>query len=428
VNARVAEDEDRPLCEPCARKRIFGQLTKREDSDVSWWTSANFEWQPVTDEVKPQSWATRFDSWLVNHPEASLKYCLDSEGSALKEISTLKSVNDLGEIAESAKPNGFIGVVYADGNNVGQLIEQLSTPSDYSTFADELFKATRDAVYEALAANLRPALIDREGGHKALVHPFEILSIGGDDLFLIVPGHMALPIACYIAKNLEHRLLSADSMFEHPGEHGRATYDWSAVQRCSGQAPASQCEVSASVGVLIADAHTPIFYLEELTSQLLKSAKRRAKWLKRERNYCGGTVDFLTLKSVTTISGTVEQFRVASLTRENRQLYARPYTIAEIETLLESIRVLKRANFPRNQLHRLCESLNLGRATSSVDYHYFLSRDLEVGNARKVIEDLWTPEKGKYLPHPWRVRLEQESELETIWSDLVELYDFVPTE
>lgn len=29
VNARVGVDDDRPLCEPCGRKRVFGQLTKR---------------------------------------------------------------------------------------------------------------------------------------------------------------------------------------------------------------------------------------------------------------------------------------------------------------------------------------------------------------------------------------------------------------
>jgi CRISPR-associated protein Cmr2 len=426
TNARVADDEDRPLCEPCARKRIFGQLTKLEDSAIGWWKNAEFEWQPLTDKKDAQSWGTRFERWLENQPELNQKYSVDSEGKPLREINSLRSVNDLGEIAQAARPQGFIGVVYADGNNVGQLIEHLRTPSDYSLFADAVFKATRDAVFDALAANLRPTLIQREGGHKSLVHPFEILSIGGDDLFLIVPAHMALPIACHIATDVEQRLLKADSMFEY--RNNASTYNWKTVQRCSGQAPKTQCDVSLSAGVVIADAHTPVFYLEELTGQLLKSAKRRAKWLRREHNYYGGTVDFLTLKSVTTISGTIEQFRADSLTRETRQLYARPYTIAEIEKLIETVKLLKRTNFPRNQLHRLRESLSLGRATSSVDYHYFLSRDSGVRDARKVIEDLWTPVEGQELPHPWRARLEQEDRLETIWLDLVELYDFVPME
>ena len=54
---------------------------------------------------------------------------------------------------------------------------------------------------------------------------------------------------------------------------------------------------SLSLGFVIADEHTPIGFLEHFAASLLKSAKTRAKKLKKENGYLGGTVDFLVLKS-----------------------------------------------------------------------------------------------------------------------------------
>jgi CRISPR-associated protein Cmr2 len=428
TNARVAEGDDRPLCEPCARKRIYGQLTKREDADRSWWKRERFVWDPEANNQRAWSWTTYYEDWLEEDSELKISlrqnYAVDQNGNALGSVRDLKSVRDLGEIAQASSPQGFIGVVYADGNNMGQILEHLRTPARYATFADEVYQATQGAVFEALAQNLRPKFVQRERGGNALVHPFEILSIGGDDVLLIVPADVAIPLACDVAVNVERELLAADPMFKHDGG-GKTGYEWNEVQRCVGEVPMAQCEVSLSAGVVIADAHTPIFYLEELVGQLLKSAKRRAKWLKRERNYYGGTVDFLTLKSVTNISGTIEQFRADALRAGNRRLYARPYTIEEARKLLETIRLLKNAGFPRSQLYRLRESLHSGWAQSSVDYHYFLSRGQDLRHSMTKIEEMWTPAKIQRPPHPWRRQLENGESWETIWFDLVEIYDFV---
>lgn len=272
------------------------------------------------------------------------------------------------------------------------------------------------------------------------MHPFEILGIGGDDLILIVPAHVALQLACDIAGGVEERLLKPDATFAYPQESGGGqAYDWPEVQRCRGAAPARQCKVNLSAGVVIADAHTPIFYLEQLAGQLLSSAKRRAKLLRQGRGYFGGTLDFISLKSVTTLSGTVEQFRRSALTdgdsrrgERERHRYARPYTLAEARALVETVEILKRVDFPRGHLYRLNESLQASEIPSTVDYRYFLSRDDKLAAARKRIEEIWPPTGAEPQASPWRERLRprgesgQDGALETIWPDVVELYDFVP--
>jgi CRISPR-associated protein Cmr2 len=342
----------------------------------------------------------------------------------VQDFRNVRAVRDLAEIGQASKPKGFIGMVYADGNSVGRLIEELlETPDHYAEFAQALFDANKTAVFEALAENLHTSKIERKKVKQIRVHPFEILGIGGDDVLLILPAHAALKIACAIAAKVEAHLPQYHLKGDEPGAGG---YTWERVQRCRGVSPAHQCAVSMSVGVVLADAHTPVFYLEELASQLLKSAKRRAKWLRRNYNYCGGTVDFLSLKSTTMISSTIEQFRSQAFSRSHGRLYARPYTIAEMEALLDSIRALKASGFPRNQLYRLRESLGVSKEQSTVDYLYFLSRDDRTRSAREMIEKKWSPTESR-LPHPWRVQLEDKDQRETIWHDLVELYDFVAT-
>ncbi|MDQ3918620.1 MAG: hypothetical protein M3348_09095, partial [Acidobacteriota bacterium] len=432
VNARVG-DEDRPLCEPCARKRVFGQLMKRGDADLSWWEREHFRWEPAPDGQETPSWAARFEEWLNKNAEFKSRY---AAGESARE---LKVARDLGEIAQASKPEGFVGLVYADGNDMGRLLQGLESPFAYANFAGKVSDALEDATFVALAGYLSPARVRREGYSQGVpIHPFEILSIGGDDLLLIVPAHVAVQLAYDIADKVEQRLKD-DSDFVVPRENdGGTAYNWAEVQRCRGKAPAAQCKVSLSAGVVIADAHTPVFYLEQLAGQLLKSAKRRAKQL-RQHGYFGGTLDFISLKSVSTLSGSIEQFRGRALTDGDaltgeRRRYARPYTLDEARALVEAIRLLKRNDFPRGQLHRLNESLRQGLIPSTVDYRYFLSRDKDVADVRRRIEELWTPDGAKPQATPWRerMRLREDSglsaALETIWPDVVELYDFVPAE
>lgn len=427
VNARVGigEENERPLCEPCARKRVFGQLTKREGADLGWWDDAGFDWPPRAEDAP--SWTTRFEDWLDGDGNEELKR-LDSAGeNGTGDVNTRspKAVRDLGEIAQVSEPQGYVGVVYADGNEMGRLLEGLKTPSEYRMFAESVYRAIQDATFSALATHLRPATITKERpSAQVLVHAFEILSIGGDDLLLIVPAHLALPIACDIAESVERQLLEADPTFRRD-----ETYSVSDVQRSRGEEAAGvQCKVSLSAGVVLADAHTPIFYLQELAAQLLKSAKRRARWLAQTHGYFGGTVDFLSLKSVTALSGGVEDFRREALTSDDRQLFARPYTIAEARALIKTIKILKGMDFSRGLLYRIRDSLRAGRLPSTVDYRYFLSRDADANAARVKIEELWTHDAGQPPPHPWRERLGQSGKLETIWPDVAELYDFVAQE
>jgi len=160
----------------------------------------------------------------------------------------------------------------------------------------------------------------------------------------------------------------------------------------------------------------------------------------RQRGFYGATVDFLVLKSTGMIATNVRDFRQSALKRNNLYLTARPYTVPELEALLEAVKSLKREGFPRSQLHRLREQLEKGWLASIVEYLYLqarLRRAEEVGKARaeevrKALDGVWVGLQDRGRPGsigPWMRRESdngEDHEFETVLGDLVEIYDFVP--
>jgi len=192
--------QDQPVCKPCYLKLQTGWNQKRR-------------------------WVQEFETYLRRRPQRGDELFYDVEavisGASLEEaIGKVEPPQDLDEIAQAAVPQGYIGVVYVDGNNMGAALEGLRTPGDYAAFAKAIYTANQQEVFRALSDHLQPIVVSRLGNRQGQrvdtwIHPFEILSIGGDDVFLIVPAHTALPIAHQIAQGVETCLAKMD-LFQYP--------------------------------------------------------------------------------------------------------------------------------------------------------------------------------------------------------------------
>ena len=422
--ARISSLPGNPsLSESLVRKRIVGQIAKREilkDNLPNWFINLNLDWQPTDIE----SWVTKFDYYLARRENSQLASDYSGDCSQIKEARSLR------EIGNASK--GFVAYIYADGNNMGGYIQQIQTPQEYKKFSEDIFQATEKSVYKALAQHLKPHLLnnltdpDNENRNGCWIHPFEILAIGGDDVMLIVPADRALAIAKTIGEEFENILLQTGG---YRLDNSRSSY---AAHRYSPEkAIPSECKLSMSAGVLITAEDTPIYYAQNLTNQLLKSAKKTGKKLKKDAGYFGGTIDFLVMKSVTMISSNIESFRDEGLTLDRGaklKLYAAPYTLHEIGGLLESVKVLKKAEFPKSQLYQIRSFLERGKQTTILNYRYFRTR-LKQGKAelKAEFEDAWckpkNPENSGNLA-PWMFDL-KEGVYETIWRELVDIYDFI---
>ncbi len=456
-----------------ARKRIVGQRSKGEsEQGQKWWTDKNSAWRWQVGQIKQiwnsgklKSWVVKFKDFLKETNSQNRYYQNVPEQ---KPDQTVKEARSLREIANASTPEGFVGYIYADGNNMGGYIQkEIKTPEDYKQFSEDIFEATENSVYAALAQHLKPHklsnLNDADNRHRneTWIHPFEIITIGGDDVLLIVPADKALAIAKTIGEEFEKQLLKPEKQRRYAADKN---YKPKLVHRYQAQqvSGSNQCKLSMSTGVLITAEDTPIYYAYNLTSQLLKSAKKRAKELKKE-GYCGGTVDFLVMKSVTMISSNIGEFRSQGLMKagpgqQKLKLYAAPYTLHELGGLLETAKVLKEVNFPRSQLYQIRSFLEQGKNTAILNYRYFRTRLQDKKHQQQLKEQFeeawcealtnngnlapWMTDIGSILKNlilllffetfpPEQFRLQyavlsflKTSPYETIWRELVDLYPF----
>ncbi len=434
--AKIDEIASQPLVsEALVRKKIVGQIAKDEtlqENLPTWFNKLQLGWQPTG--VKIKSWVGEFENYLAKEENRQQKDKYYSECCDAKPEEA-GTVRELGNVY-----NGFIAYIYADGNNMGGYIQkEVKTPQDYQKFSQDILNATEKAVYYALSEHLRPHQLnnltdpDIENKNGDWIHPFEIITIGGDDVFLIVPANKALEIAKTLGEEFEKELLKAS------GYNSNKTYTPQAVHRCHGDnlpTGNNQCELSMSTGVLITAEETPIYYAEKLTYQLLKSAKERAKKLKKQ-NYYGGTIDFLTMKSVTMIASSIKEFREQGLTKyftkPKLRLYAAPYTLHEIGGLLKTVQAFKNVDFPRSQLYQIRSLLERGKRTAILNYRYFRVRLTQgKGTIKQDFEDVWCSAKtNDGIIAPWMYEdgkrdpdKNEESYYETIWRDLVDLFAF----
>ena len=409
--------------EASVRKYLVGDRVKDGLAlEPQWYQETNIKWHRGIFE----SWVNRFDRFLNENSTLKGQYYGNVNPDNVEIAETLTHVSNAS--------NGFVAYIYADGNNMGGYIQKIRTPEEYKQFSLDVSKATEDAVFHALAENLHPHTLkninDEESNLEPgdLIHPFEIITIGGDDIFVIVPANKALEISKIIGEKFEEILLETSDKYKIKAKEPAKLNKIHRYQPLT--AKPSECKLSTSIGVLITAVNTPIYYAKELTDQLLKSAKERAKKLKKV-GYHGGTIDFLTLKSVTMISSNVKDFRTEALITETLpklKLYAAPYTLHEIGGLLTSIVALKKAKFPKSQLYQIRSLLERGKHTAILNYRYFRVR-LNQGQKelRTHFEEAWClPKDDKNSGNlaPWMYDPEDKV-YETIWRDMVDIYGFI---
>jgi CRISPR-associated protein Cmr2 len=414
-------DDQRQMSEASARKRVVGQRMKR-DARQDWFYKAFVEKRAEQDPQKPswrppviESWETQWEERLTRElSDTPYRRACDQLGMRPEAINPPKDVDDI-----AAAGGGYIGMIYADGNNVGRRVARCQTPQDYQDLSRELDDASKHAVFRALSERLRP--------HNG-VHPFEVLTIGGDDILLIVPGTAAFDIALDIAYHFEKALgVDPDGTNQR---HDRYAGDDKQTARFHRYMP----DIGLSAGVVIAQESAPIFFLYDLVTELLKNAKKAA----RERQP-GGAVDFMVMKAITMVTDRIKSFRDAALgTSSSRRLTARPYTWHELAGLVATVRALKRESFPRSQLYRLRRVMEDEVAPSTIasTMEYLYTR-VRLRTAlqdvlRDHIEDRWQGTVGQPPDvAPWLTSKKPASSTtyrETIWADLIEMYDMVKEE
>ena len=206
------EDTEKKLCTSCGRRQALYEGSS-EESEKLYLCASCFCKRQVGKETKILKYHNLYE--------------LHTGCKVAKKLETLSDIND-----------EHIAVVYGDGNNMGGVIQQFNKITQMMEFSRNVKRITEEAVFKAML--------------ECNIDKFEVVGLGGDDIFVILPGKKAIKYSVKLIdlynKEFE-KYLSTDS---------------------------SQ-KSTLSVGVAIGKTSMPIQILLETAEGLLKDAKQLSK-------------------------------------------------------------------------------------------------------------------------------------------------------
>lgn len=285
--------------------------------------------------------------------------------------------NDFEQLGALSKPFGYLGFLYADGNQMGSRLSALATTEAYTHFS----RGVRDLLKNAIGRAVRI-----QGLRHDLIPCIELL-LGGDDLLLVTTADLALPIAIEMARLFEHNsrqlLMEVGLPVDPP--------------------------LTLAIGVVLAHVDYPIAEFHRVSELRLHSAKRRCF----ELGYATGAIDFEVITS--------------AVGHEDERPYhnKRPYPLSELDMLLDHARKFKDVSFPTSQLQTMYESLYLPKNIATLASIAALARMRS--QPRKAMRDffLWSGSLALHHLPPWSVpTFPSDKSPLTAMGDLVEIYPF----
>jgi len=338
---------------------------------------------------------------------------LDSEGRFLKSADKLRP-DTAEDIGEYARRTGYIGLVYADGNAMGRLVQELNSPEVCRAFSELVDGSVRDACYEALrevcAPEIWAARDARDEGKKVRPLPADILLLGGDDLLVLLPADRALNFA-----------LKATAAFERLTRAGHARLPAAARQFFADRGLTDR-GLTISCGVALGPARYPFYLLLDLAEELLRSAKQGGSADETKTDYWAPAyVDFHLLAG--SASQELSAIREEDyLSQSDCPRTLRPYRRDRLDLLRQAAERLLQARLPRSKMQDLFEAVLEPRQRQAQRRAEELFGRLREDTSHHERRGLWDALSmlGKLEPYPWT---RCNGKIATALADLVEAHD-----
>jgi hypothetical protein len=431
------EDDQGLYCSICLHKQ-------QEDNNVkNWLTKANKKIKANTPSefLEKQS----IDAEHINDRNLweRILYYLNEEQykfefeEAKKFPKRPKDFNVFRDFSQGGKD--YLGLIYADANNMGIRIETLDTLTKQEKFAKEVDRIIHVAMSKAIKQHLR---VSQKGNEK--LFPFDVLLLGGDDLVMVTHASKAMDVAYTIAK--EFYELAKASKIIHPQDPKKD--DLAEDPACT-----------LSIGVVLAPIKYPFNLLRHMSEDALKAAKRESLKIRKQAidKSKGGLVTQVNdscINFVVVTGGSIKKFddvdkNYKSTDDKNNDFHAtlRPYDLENLELLLNAIKEGHKRNLGRTKLHALREAILEKNLTTSVSHSLAVLRNwreeqrkfavaslYEFGGRAIPKTDIKDPTKGfPRITFPWFVDQTNGGNTKhevyrTAFLDFIELFDFVTTD
>jgi CRISPR/Cas system-associated protein Cas10 (large subunit of type III CRISPR-Cas system) len=298
--------------------------------------------------------------------EAFINWIKINKNPNFKEILALKIPKHLDELVSL---NGYWAFIYADGNDIGSLLEKAKSPSSYRHISESLQEGTKNSLFEAIYETFRKKLIEDEKLH------FEIINIGGDDISIIIAAPFAFDFSAKFMEFFEKNLEKLGKEF------GK--------------------KITISLGIAICKSTYPVYFAEKIADSLLKDAKSKYKELPEDEKE--STLSYLYLTSSIAAESSREIIKNV-YENEKRILTLRPYTRSQFKFLLNKSFELKKL-LKASQRNKLMEALSKGKLQSINFLFYQIARmQNKREEALRILEEInkefnanggWTTVDGK---------------------------------
>lgn len=303
----------------------------------------------------------------------------------------------LTDIGDCSSWNGYIGLVYADGNGMGKIIKALNSPHTYRQFSIIIDESIREACFTALNQvskseinNVQEALRNQKP-FKSL--PADILLLGGDDLLVVLPADRSLDFAQQATE--EFQRLTQEKINDLKDEETRSFF----------HEQSNNEGFTISCGVAIAKSNYPFYLLLDLAGDLLKNAKRKDSLYLHSEADSVSRIDFHVVAGANSYALTqVRKETYLTEAKEPRTL--RPLSCQQLEQLRENVQELRAAGFPHSKLHALQEAaLSPNHIQASMHIQEIFAR-CQHGQDRSQRRALWESidsmcPKGYSFEFPW---------------------------
>ncbi len=319
-----------------------------------------------------------------------------------------------GAIGDQCKGRkGYTALVYADGNGMGNIVDQIQTPRQFEFFSSTVDNAIREACHEAL----HQVYFSGSQAHYREM-PAIVLMLGGDDLMVYLTADKAFSFALEAAERFTQKTREEFQQYNRREQHPFPV------------PMAAEKGLTLSLGIAYGKSQTPISILLSQAEELLRGAKRGGS---RDPGagdgYAPSYIDYHLSTTFNTIS--VEDCRKnhqqtvirTGDERKTIKLYSKPYSLQGAKKLYGRAKGLVEAGIPTTRLRRLgyapflaMENGSLHKSSLECINIFTRTPKDKRGAIREALEEFHC-----FDPMPWNVSADKTS---TVLVDLLELADF----
>lgn len=269
-----------------------------------------------------------------------------------------------------------VALIYADGDGIGEKLRILPTEESFEAFSKALIAATHQAVCETI----KTVGLSVQGKCN-----WEIITIGGDDVLILIPASYALEFAIQLSDNFTKHMRNSK---------------------------ANKFDTYMSVGFAIGKVKTPVRVLYQGARNALKRAKKQTKTL---REPCESTTEACINWHNVIKEGHPSEDGAGRTTRFSKMeiTTGRPYTLSDAKNLQRSVAQIRNQGL-NSQLYNIASELQQSAARGSLFYYYQRARlRSERRKPFEEIEAIW-----KSARFPWIARKDDQY---TIFLDMLDL-------